>query len=382
MNCAMNARTLSNQTQSHSGNPSGIRILNLNSDDDRWDSLVAASPQGSAFLRNDWLNMLQETDHRNLEFLRVGYFDTKEQLMGGWMLPYRNHLGLRCAAEGFDFFYAGPLLCPELSTPDMHHLTERHAVLTGLATYMRRETGLVVTETHPSLQDVRDFLFSGWIISPEYTHIWDMLHPEALLARMNREKRREVRRGLETYNFARMEGNEQAFDGFMHIYRATMRKFGRYPTLDWQTRLQRRLEWLLPRDGYRLYTAYTQSGDLAAGVLVLLSREDNTGYLWRMGHHPELGGSRVVPALYWWAALDLSRNKPQLRYINLGGSPLASLAQFKDYLVGQPTLHFRLIHRRYSVRLGLWWLEDRVRTQARRQVAKYPQLEKIQRVFR
>lgn len=359
-----------------------VRLLPLGAAaDPRWDELVETSPQGNAFLRSDWLAMLRDTDGRGLAFHRIGYFDKQDKLVGGWALPYRSALGLRYAAEGFEFFYAGPLLAPELATPDMHHIKQRHEVLTQLANTMRQATDLVVAETHPSLHDVRDFLYDDWVISPEYTHIWDMADPDYILQQMNREKRREIRRGMAEYKFAREEYNPSAFAEFMAVYRKTMRKFDWYPAHDWQLRLNRRLDWLRECDGYRLYTARNPSGGLAAGVLILLSPADQTAYLWKMGHDTDNRDSRVVPALYWSASMDIAENEPKLRYMNFGGSPFPSLGQFKDYLVGQPTLHFRLIHRRPSVRLGLWRLSENYKCAGRQLLARYPALDGVRRVF-
>lgn len=355
-----------------------LRIMTFDANNDLlWNGLVSASPQGSVFLRSDWLDMLRSTDKRGLDFLRIGYFDAKQRLVGGWALPYRKLGGLRYAAVGFEFFYAGPLLLPELSCPTMHYSKERHTVLSELAQMMRQETDFAVAETHPSLQDVRDFLYQNWTISPEYTHIWDMLEPDAILARMNREKRREIKRGMEAYQFAHEELHMQNFEEFIVIYQKTMRKFGWYPSSNWRDSLYQRLEWMCSQDGCRLYTARTPSGALAAAVLVLLSREDQTVYLWRMAHDSDLRDSRIVPALYWWSSLAISQHEPNLRYVNFGGSPLPSLGQFKDYLGAQPIQHFRLIHRRPSVRLGLWRGVDQARDLGRKILAQYPWLDRI-----
>jgi len=115
------------------------------------------------------------------------------------------------------------------------------------------------------------------------------------------------------------------------------------------------------RDGCRLYTARTAAGDLAAGVVVLLSREDATAYLWRQGSSPDLVQAGGIPALYWHAASDLAAEFPN---VNFGGSPQASLSQFKDYLGAEAVPHFALSRckRRYRIAAleRAQWVKDTV----------------------
>ena len=351
--------------------PPSLRLETLAPRDDAdWDRLVVAAPQGNVFLRSDWLAMLCETDAQDLNILRLGCRNRAGRLVAGWAIPYRRQWG-RLFANGFDFFYNGPLLEPELSSPNIHHVSERLLALSLLARGLGESTSLVVAEAHPEFHDARALLYDGWIVSAEYTHLWDQVVRETTLERMNREKRREIRRGLESHVFRREPRADLALAGFLRLYRATMRKFGWLPTAAWEDQLRTRLRWMADRDGCRLYTASTAEGQLAAGVLVLLSREDRTAYFWRMGADPERRDSRVVPALYWWTAMELGVEDPDIRHINFGGSPPPSLSQFKDYLAATPTLHFRLIHKPPSALLGLWTLSERTKLAIRRARAHF-----------
>ena len=70
--------------------------------------------------------------------------------------------------NGFDFFYASPLLAEDLATENIQRTRERQAVLSLLADTVRQEVDLAVAETHPTLHDVRPFLHRGWT-SPRNT---------------------------------------------------------------------------------------------------------------------------------------------------------------------------------------------------------------------
>ena len=347
-------------------------------DDAEWDHLIAASPCGNVFLRSDWLRMLCETSSDTLRILRLTARDGQGRLRGGWAIPYREQGGCRFS-HGFDFFYCGPLLAPDLIAPTVHRISERQHLLRELADAAASATDVVVAEAHPRFQDARAFLYQGWQVAPEYTHLWDLRDPEAILRTMNREKRREIRRAQERLNLAREDADDRTLGSFITLYRATMSRFSWYPTPRWETVLRQRIAWMRARERCRLYAARTKQGELLAAVLVLLSHEDETAYLWRMGNDPAAREAGAIPALYWHAALDVGGPAAPVRFVNFGGSPQPPLGQFKDYLGATPTLHFRLIHRRESARLRLWQWREAARDRARRLLGGNPALIQLYR---
>lgn len=327
--------------------------------DAMWDALIIDSPQGTAFHRSDWLRMLGDTDPVDLRIHRFLLRDAKGRVRAGWALPVASFFGLR-VCHSFEFFYAGPLLCPDLAGGSVHEASERWAALSTLAGTVGRTLDIVVAECHPSLQDLRPLMRSGYQIVPEYTHRWPVRGLEQVWAAMNREKRRQIRRAREQYRF-RLDEDLTSLDQFFGLYRRTVAKFGQAPSRLWEDVLKRRLAWLRARDGCRLYACQDADGTGLASVLVLLSREDGTAYLWRAGSVPTGRSVEPLPALYWYVAESLADEDRQWDYINFGGSPTASLSRFKDYLGAMPVLHFRLIRRRHDPRIVLWQARERLR---------------------
>ncbi len=311
-----------------------------------WNRLVAESPQGNVFLRADWLQMLCDTDP-DLHMLLLGCFEN-DKLVGGQAVIWVKRWGMVLTPK-FEFFYSGPVLAPQGHKEQAHRVSSHDKITSVLAEALATRLAYIDLETHPSFQDVRPFLYAGWQVEPLYTHIWRMDDPERTWRNMNREKRREIRRAQEQFVFGVEEGDE-VLDAFLPLYHETMLKFSWRPSVKWEATFRRRFHWMRQRDGCRLYTARTASGELAAGVVVLLSREDKTAYLWRQGSssaYVEAGG---VPALYWYAARDLAA---EFSNINFGGSPQPSLSRFKDYLGAEAVLHFRLLKCHNRFRLSL-----------------------------
>jgi hypothetical protein len=358
----------------------GLRELTA-ADDARWDALVAGSPQGNAFLRSDWLRMLIETSADQLDVFRVGVFNARNELRGGWAVPYRVRAGLRLS-YGFDFFYSGPMLAADPVRSVKRGMGDRQKVLTDLARGVADRTASVVLEAHPNLEDARPFLYERWIVAPEYTHLWDLSEPDALWDGVNREKRREIRRTQANCRIGREATTPANFAEFMRLYRESMAKFSWYPTPDWEAILLERIRWMEARDGCRLYIVRDSTGGMMAAVLVLLSREDQTGYYWRMAYSPAGRQAAVVPGLYWQTAMELRAEQLGVRFINLGGSPQAMLSQFKDYMGATPTVHYRLIHRNETARLRLLQALDSGRDSARRMLGASNSLRSVYRLFR
>lgn len=329
--------------------------------DAAWNDLVAASPAANSFLRSECLEMIARTDSYGVRFHRVAVFSADGSMRGAWALPYRTRAGFRYSTY-FEFFYAGPFLHPELESGSVHHARERIDVMQALAAAQADYIDIIEAETHPAVTDVRPFLYAGWTAAPLYTHVWDMDDPDQAWNRMNREKRRLIRRTTETLRFG-FETGAQAVDDFLVLYRQLITKFDWVPLPCWDDDLRRRMQELSTWDGGRLFTARTADGELKAAVIALLSRDDRTVYLWRCAYQPDPEAHTVIPALYWQVSLAMRQEWGAPLSINFGGSPRLNLTLFKDYIGARPVQHFRLIHDRPGWRTKAWrtarrWKED------------------------
>ncbi len=304
-----------------------------------WDQLVAASPQGNVFMRSDWLQMLCETEP-GLQLLHLGCFSDAGSLIGGLAMPYTVQCGLKLAAPVEFFYHNSVLLAPPQRRSTAAIVREQSHVVADLAGELARRLHYARSELHPAFRDVRMFLYAGWQVETVYTHIWRMTDTEQTWMSMTREKRRQIKAASRNYTFT-VEG-EQALDDFLALYRETMRKFYWWPSPEWEARFRCRFQWMRACDGCRLYTARTPEGALHAGVVALLSREDHTAYLWRLGSARVSAETGLVPALYWQAACDLAQEFEQ---VDLGGSPEVTLNTFKDYLGAEAAQHFVVSHR-------------------------------------
>ena len=300
-----------------------------------WNALIAESPEGNVFLHTDWLRMLCDTDP-DLRILKA-CCSRDGKLVGGQVICYRRRWGMNLATD-FEFFYGGPFVAPSFHAAYSRRASEHIAIVSALADWVAPRLATTRWETHPAFRDARPYLYGGWEVRTLYAHIWKMRDTEQIWKGMAREKHREIKRAQELCSFA-VEQKDAALDAFLPLYRGTMRKYSWWPSPTWEMTFRERFRWMRKRDGCRLYTARTADGEMQAGCLALLSREDNTAYLWRQGSGNGRAMMGVIPALYWHAAVDLAS---EFAYVNFGGSPEMSLSSFKDYLGAEVAPHFQI----------------------------------------
>ena len=120
----------------------------------------------------------------------------------------------------------------------------------------------------------------------------------------------------------------------------------------------------------RVFGAWDASDQLCGAVIVLLSREDRTIYLWRCGYKANKTGNTIVPALYWYAAMHWLEQWGKPLACNLGGSPLMNLSMFKDYLGADVVPHQKLIFRPLGFRPLAWRIGRTIKERSRKKLTR------------
>ncbi len=334
--------------------PQNLIVLDA-SQDALWDELVLSSPQGSEFMLSAWLPMLASTLNSPLQVERIGYLGKDRKLIAGWAIPYQELRlwKLRISNGGYGLRYSGPLLNQALSE-DPRKTMVRNQVLSQFAAYAGARYDSIVVECHPAFTDPREFIYAGWSIAPVYQYRWNLSDPDALLASLDNEKRREIRRGLESFQFSRERIDKQSFEQFLTIYRSTMQHrhdigLGE----DWVKNLERRLLWMQDIDACGLFVAKNDASEYAAVLLAIISRADHTVYFWMAGYDQNLKGNKVLSSLYWFTGQEILGSTPGIKFADFSVAPSRSLSQYKDLLRADITLSFRMIHDKRSWKQNL-----------------------------
>lgn len=258
-----------------------------------WDRLVATSPQGSVFLYSNYLQMLCTTDP-SMHITYLGCFDSDGMLKAGQAVIYRRFLGMFI---GFDnWFYCGPVLEPVLDKPRWYKANIEHGYLTALAVEMNKRFPNVVVEIHPTLTDMRPFIWLGWKISLHYTHIYDLTESREINKKMSRGERQMINRGNRNFSFKKETWKEAGQD-FIKLHQKSMKKQSWQPSDDWNRVFNKRIQWMEDSGLCMLTTARNADNELGGAFLIILSNDHKTAYFWRLAYDLSLADTGIVPAL-------------------------------------------------------------------------------------
>jgi hypothetical protein len=298
-----------------------------------WDELIRSSRQGNIFLSHEFQTAWCEADPA-LHLLRLGCYDEQGKLIGGQPIFYKKAFGLRIPLV-LNIFYGNT---PVLSSSVQDDCLQQHAVLSALARESRRHFPLLKVEFHPTLKDARPYLEQDWHAEPEYTHVWEINDPDAILMNLQHRKRQYVRKAREQFLFT-YETNDAVVTEFFRLYRETMQKFDWRPEERWGKNLRKRIEWMRARDMVRLYTCRMKTGELIGAVMCVLSRSNRTVYSMYIAYDHSIQSKDFLPALDWYTAQDLSQ---EFSYVDLSEAPQPTLYGYKDSLGASSTQYWIL----------------------------------------
>ncbi|MBI5954337.1 MAG: GNAT family N-acetyltransferase [Chloroflexi bacterium] len=298
-----------------------------------WDELVASSRQGNIFVMHELQSVWCETDP-SLHLVRLGCYDEHGKLIGGQSIFRRKVLGLRIPTT-LSIFYAGTPILPSVVQDDD---LQQRAVLSALAQYSIRSFPFLKIEFHPTLKDVRPYLKEGWHAYPEYTYVWEISDPDAILTNIQHRKRKYVRKAREQFLFTSETGDAIVAD-FLRLYRETVKKFGWHPGDVWIKILRKRIEWLQTKNAVRLYTCRTKTGELLSAILCILSHINQTVYSMYIGYDHSADSREFPPALDCYIAQDLSG---EFSYVDFSEAPQSNLYGYKDSLGTKSTPYWKL----------------------------------------
>jgi len=298
-----------------------------------WDELVTASPQGSVFLLDECLSLWVASEPR-LHSLRFGCFDGEGRLVAGQVFLHRRKaFGIR-VQTCLNFPYnSSPILAGCIRPGGVDYA----AILQAFARKADQLFPTFCFECHPSLQDVRPLLESGWRAVPEYAHCWDLSAPEVLLEWLgDRSRFRRANEGLGRYVFADETSRDMA-QAFPALYRKSAGRYGMELEATWEATFAARVGWLLDHDAARLFTCRRKDGTLLAILVCVLSRTHRIAHGWMLAYDRSLGDKEFLRALYLYALRQLAGTAI---HVDIAEGIRPALYDFKDSLGTESTPYF------------------------------------------
>ena len=314
----------------------------LGEDDyERWNRVVAESPDGSIYSTPEYLDVLREA--AGGRFRVVGAW-RGDELVGGIALYERAaRLGVYVAPRLL-LYYNG-LVVRRYATKYPSEATARHVETVNALAEWVANAGYAHVElkSRSSFTDARPFLARGWVAAPVYTYVVPLTDIDAQWGRVEQNLRRLVARcsdrGIEI-------ADDGAFADYFRLHVATHELKGA-PLYLPRTPYERWFRRLEAAGLCRLYVARLPDGRAVAAQLVLLGGHPVTHTV-SAAADADFQRLGVSAFLRWKVFEDLARRG----YVanDLTDATLNSVTRFKSQLGGDLEVCFAVS--RTSVRFG------------------------------
>jgi len=300
---------------------------------EKWHKFVICSPQAGLFQTVDWIAMLGETEAQEAHCLPLVCLEDSE-ILGGIMVRYRNLSGKK-NADLPAFGYSGPAFSPGLYNPERRHTHKIYAVLSDLLKALTEQVDYIVLDNQPEIWDARAYKFQSWRIDVSFVHIWSAAGPQEIWKRISPELQQLIQAAGQHLSF---RSTLEPID---------IQKFSELASSSTGDLscdvLRQRIEWMVSKDCSRLYLVSDKTGETWGMALVILSRENQTAYLWDVVSFKPEQESTILPYIYFQSYSALS---DEFCRLDLGKSRSHLVNEIKDNLGCELTPVFRT---RYQV---------------------------------
>lgn len=315
--------------------------LQTTADYQTWDALIKTAPAGSVFNSTAWLDVVARLFGREVKIW--GVYRNGEIVAGTALVCFRVLSIMKMAGFLPLTPYNSLVVQPRTSEKEAKNSSYRLAVLDLLARALEKQGDVVSIVNHPTLTDIRPFIWRGWNCTIGYTYLVDISNPGALWNSTYNDFRTQVRK-------CRREGFivESGTDAktLYRLYRLTYEKQGRRVYVD-ETSFCALCE-VLKMDN-RLVTYVTRLNGEAVSAVGIVKDYRGVIYAWVAGAHPDYLQHGVTP-LTWWTALE-ELSKEGYHCFDLFGAGIPSIARFKSQLGGELTPFYKVTSQNFKSRL-------------------------------
>ncbi len=304
----------------------------------KWDSFVARSPQANPFAASSWLLNAAPAVGAAVE---VWVAAKGDEWIAAVPITHRDRfgarffLGLPLAAYNSYLYRAATGGHPSRTTTE--HLEATQALADGIGRRVLNLNHLL----HPSIDDVRPWVWKGWSATPRYTYLLDLTGGLPVTDSV----RRHVRKCQESEMHVVWDWD---LDRFWSVFSETKDRQGFGLRMD-QQHFSRLADALHEAGIAWMATALTARGEPAAGQIMLSIPETPAVFMWTAGARSAYLSTGVSAWLMLEIAAEAHRSRGHVTW-DLCGADLPGVARFKSELGGALCPYF-------EIRPPVSWLE-------------------------
>ncbi len=160
-----------------------------------WDAFVASSAQGTVFSTTSWAECIKEVF--GVQHAIYGVF-RNDALVGGISFFHKKKFGLPLVTKQLLTPYCGILFSPpEAGEKYQKALTEQNEIIDLLLAQLEQQFPFIHLSLHPTVFDVRQFLWRNWQSLPQYTYVNALTNLSEAWEQLSSSTRRKINRAEE-----------------------------------------------------------------------------------------------------------------------------------------------------------------------------------------
>ena len=289
---------------------------------DLWE----VSPQRSVFAHPKFLEAIGETfghtvrlvmvEDRNDWQAAVSVFETRRGPFKAAALPHVTPV-------------LSPLLNGRIHETEINHRrSSLDVLLRGLSTAYDQ----ITLQLHPSITDARPFTWSGWSVTPRYTHIADLSLDDPVAA-WSKSVRYTIRSEAERF---RVEEDQRHAEAGIVLMENSYERKGKLLGLSRSSLTS--LVQRLAQDGLVRVFAATRHNDSSPKAVAIVANDGRSAHYW-------IAGSAPGPAMAVLLADVVPRLKQDgITSLDFTGANVPSVSEFKRKYDTKLRLYFRVRH--------------------------------------
>jgi hypothetical protein len=296
-----------------------------------WDSFVSSSPQGTIFNTSLWASIVREVF--GIQHTIYGVLE-REQLVGGISLFHKKKAGLSVVTRVPLTPYNGILFHSPEGEKSQKTSAERQEIARTLLARLEKEFNFIHLVLHPSVCDMRPFLWRHWHTLPQYTHInslTDLAHTWTLLSSSLRRKISHAEKtGIKVF-----EKDDPLL--LLQYQEMSYAKAGLRPVLSFSV-FKQYCEAAQRATLLRIFSAVDPEGNVHAERAVIVHK--NLAYDWIAGTNSQIQDEHGNQLLVWEILKRLSAEGIQV--FDFLGANTPSVTEFKRSFGGKFACYFEV----------------------------------------
>ncbi len=295
-------------------------------DTGQWDEFVRTATGGTVFSTSGWLECAEEAIGRPTRIYGCYH---KGKLVAGVTGIERKRGPFRFFATPDLCPHGGFLYAPVASESTVRRESEHSAATKVLAEFLAERYHSVQLTHAPDVIDMREFIWSGWEVTPRYTYHIPLGDPDAIWGRMERRVRTVVRKAeKEGFLFRETEDMGLLRRQYEMVY---ARQPGGTPV---DSGVVERLAVAVQEKGLTETQLVESASGGTASIVAFVKGFDCT-YAWVAGADPDFREGGATSLLYWRFL-----ERAQFSRFDFVGANMAAIAFFKRGFGGDLVTHY------------------------------------------